>query len=645
MIAQKDSIALQTTVDPDESIRMTIASDAADHLMDVMTNLYGDREMAVLREVTTNALDSHVAAGVTRPVEVYTPTDLKPTLTIKDYGVGLSVADIRDIFSQYGASTKRETNDQVGSLGLGCKSPLAYADAFTLIAVKDGEKATVSVRRAEEGGGTMDVVSVAPTTEPNGVEIQVPAKRYSAFERKAEDLFSYWEPGTVLLNGEAPTPIEGLQVTDRLLLVSEGEDKIVMGNVPYPVDWPNLRLGYRDALVATVPIGTVSFQPSREGLRDTQRTQDVIASLEAEYLANIDAAIARVVQAAPSAREGLALARKWGGYRRDKDTPLTWQGRDLPAQFDAPTGGRFVITERSTGWGMSRSSRAPHFNADYVLNSLFVTGYDAANFSVSHKKKLNAYAEQQGLDVRFYVLSPANHLPGDRDLFNPDHVIDWATVSAIKLERSQAVGRSYNQRPKGSYKAYVNGDRTDKLEAKDIDTTKPVLWINTTVNQHVVSYVRSIVHDEKLTVALLPSPRVAKFCRDFPSAVCALKFLRERYTKIAVSDDALRFAGIAHHYRSHTCLRKVDPAKLDDPALSAAAKYHRGEAKEPAVLGTLRAYDRLLIPMGVESRVKAITDGLLDYPLLTHVPSYGSVPQEHIIQYVNAVYAANQKEV
>jgi len=645
MIAQKDSIALQTTVDPDESIRMTIAADAADHLMDVMTNLYGDRELAVLREVTTNALDAHVAAGVTRPVEVYTPTDLKPVLTIKDYGVGLSVTDIREIFSQYGASTKRDTNEQVGSLGLGCKSPLAYADAFTLIAVKDGQKATVSVRRAEEGGGTMDVVSLTATDESNGVEVQVPAKRYSGFEAKAKDLFAYWQPGTVLLNGEEPEKVDGLVVTDRLLLVPGGEDKIVMGNVPYPVNWPNLRLGYRDGLVATVPIGTVAFQPSREGLRDTQRTQDVIAALEAEYLANIDAAIGRVVQAAPTAREGLAAARSWGAYRRDKDTPLTWKGRDLPSQFDAPTGERFVITERSTGWGMSRSSRVPQFSADYVLNALFVTGYPAVQFSVSHKKKLNAYAEQQGLDVRFYVLSPSRTLPGDADLFEPANVVSWETIAAIKVERAQSVGRSYNQRPKGSYKAYVHGTFTDKLEAQNIDTALPVLYIDTTNHGSARGYVRTLLGDEKVTLALLPTTRVAKFCRDFPAAQDAIKFLRTRYAAIKVTDDALRFAGMIQHYRGYTALRRVDPTLIADPALALAAQFHQGTVDKPAVLDTLAEYDRLLGPMGVESRLKPTMDGLTSYPLLTHVPSYGNVPQEHIIQYVNAVYAANQKEV
>ena len=147
----------------------------------------------------------------------------------------------------------------------------------------------------------------------------------------------------------------------------------------------------------------------------------------------------------------------------------------MPDTFKAPDGTRFTITERSTGWGMSRSSRVAEFNADYVLHALFVTGYDAANFSISHKKKLNAYVEQQGLDVRHYVLSPAG-LPGAADLFDPAKVVKWETVAAIKLERAKStVGPSYATRPKGSYKAIVHGTRTDKLEAKDIDTSKPVL--------------------------------------------------------------------------------------------------------------------------------------------------------------------------
>ena len=40
-----------------------------------------------------------------------------------------------------------------------------------------------------------------------------------------------------------------------------------------------------------------------------------------------------------------------------------------------------------------------------------------------------------------------------------------------------------------------------------------------------------------------------------------------------------------------------------------------------------------------------MTDGLISYPLLTHVPSHGNVQADHIIQYVNAVYAAETKEV
>ena len=140
MIAEKDSIALAGNITPDESIRMTIAADAADHPMDVMTNLYGDREMAVLREVTTNALDAHVAAGVTRPVEVHTPTELASVLTIK----GLRRRPLRRGHPQHLLAVRRvhEARDErSGRLARpGLQSPLAYADAFTPIAVRTASR-------------------------------------------------------------------------------------------------------------------------------------------------------------------------------------------------------------------------------------------------------------------------------------------------------------------------------------------------------------------------------------------------------------------------------------------------------------------------------------------------------------------------
>src|SRR5690349_8174125 len=105
---------------PGESVKMSFDENSLGFLADVLINLYSDKEMAVIREYSTNARDSHIEAGVDRPIEVTTPSGLSFFLRIKDYGVGLSKEDIIKIYSKYGASTKRYTNKQGGMLGLGC---------------------------------------------------------------------------------------------------------------------------------------------------------------------------------------------------------------------------------------------------------------------------------------------------------------------------------------------------------------------------------------------------------------------------------------------------------------------------------------------------------------------------------------------
>ena len=98
---------------------MTIDPSGMAHVMAILTNLYANAPLAVLREYATNARDSHVAAGSDRPIEVDLPTDLNPSLVIRDFGVGLSEQEIIDVYARYGASTKRDTDDQVGAFGLG----------------------------------------------------------------------------------------------------------------------------------------------------------------------------------------------------------------------------------------------------------------------------------------------------------------------------------------------------------------------------------------------------------------------------------------------------------------------------------------------------------------------------------------------
>lgn len=281
---------------PGEKTMMGFDANSIGHLMGVLTDLYSDKVMAVVREYSTNAFDSHRLAGITRPIEVTTPTPLSPMFRVKDYGIGLSLDEIKSIYSMYGASTKRESNDFTGMLGLGSKSALTFTTQFILTSVKDGMKCVVSVSREADGTGAMTVVTHEATNEDSGVEVSVPAK-YTPdckFLNAARTFFSYWKKGTYLLNGsevESATDgmeeilpgvfVESIFVESRSPLYRrDGLDTIVMGNVAYPFKFSGTIPPWY--MVAHVDIGSVDFTPSREALHYTPRTLATIEELSAK---------------------------------------------------------------------------------------------------------------------------------------------------------------------------------------------------------------------------------------------------------------------------------------------------------------------------------------------------------------------------
>ena len=105
-------------------------------------SLYSDKVMAVIRELSTNALDAHISAGNKNPFKVTLPTSANPLFMVRDYGTGLSQADMESLYTTYGASNKNNSNDFVGCLGLGSKSPFAYSKSFTTTSYFNGKKYT-----------------------------------------------------------------------------------------------------------------------------------------------------------------------------------------------------------------------------------------------------------------------------------------------------------------------------------------------------------------------------------------------------------------------------------------------------------------------------------------------------------------------
>lgn len=106
-----------------------INADAA--FFGILSNsLYANPLLAVLRETITNAMDANKENGKDTPVEISFTED-SFLLSVTDHGKGIPHDKVHEIYCVYGTTTKKET-DSTGGFGLGCKSPFALVDSFTI---------------------------------------------------------------------------------------------------------------------------------------------------------------------------------------------------------------------------------------------------------------------------------------------------------------------------------------------------------------------------------------------------------------------------------------------------------------------------------------------------------------------------------
>lgn len=316
-------VVVESTLGAADCVAMSIDPSGMAHVMSVLTHLYSDAPLAVLREYTTNARDSHVAAGVSRPIEVRLPSDLEPTLLVRDFGVGLSEAEIVNVYARYGASTKRDSDEQIGAFGLGSKSAFTLGPQFVVTGVRDGQQTAVLFALGADGVGGVTVLHRGLTTEGNGVSVAIGVSEVAALRRIARRFFATWPTGSVLVDGQEPATVwaDALPINDAVVAVSPDDPvaelglHLVMGGVSYPVPEQLInraanradlqRVGHlvvhrRCSIYSHVAIGAVDITPSREALRDTDRTVQEIRSVLRCLHTEVAAAVGRRMDAEPT---------------------------------------------------------------------------------------------------------------------------------------------------------------------------------------------------------------------------------------------------------------------------------------------------------------------------------------------------------
>jgi hypothetical protein len=630
-----------------EKIKLSIDEDAMTHIMSVLTDLYEDAEKAVIREYATNGRDEHVKAGVSLPVQVTLPSTLSPYLKIRDFGEGLDADDIRDIYSRYGASTKRDTNDLVGSLGLGCKSALTYTDQFTVQGIKNGRCVQIAVSRDEDGAGSMTLVSEYDTDEASGVEITVPVKAYNQFETKARELFQYWPEGSVEINGEAPERFSGIKLTDGIYAVNESyQSQVVMGGVPYPATFDD---DSNFSVVAFVDIGDVEFTPSRESLKMTAKTKAVLASIGSQVTNLKEQAVQSLVDEAESKPEALRRALEASamfGYKGE----VYYKGKLIPRNITIKDAGQeksfLVYRPWKRGYGARMVGDTSHISLNLFPKSLFMVGFDTTTLSQTQKNKIGQYLRDLGIQYGDYdQVILLEKLPFS-SYVDKIQIIDWAEVKAIKLEKQE----NQDGRPKGAYDVILpdNGisssyHRTTVVEAGDLaDHDGPVYWFPYSKSRSYqestyLEMLRTI--DPKSLFVHLKANRIGKFERDFKSAERtshACKRIAQDWFDNLTDDDQTWLAV----QKLDRGWAQLDETEIDDPNLQLIILQSKIKndalRKEAATYQNLYTGDLIKIDTG-------------DYPLLNLSElSYKSddqreVYRQHIVLYLNAVYAAKEE--
>jgi len=293
MIPQKNTVQVEG-IGGAASRQMSIDIASLGHVMTVLGNLYSNPVLAVIREYSTNAMDSHIAAGKKdTPIRVTLPNTTNPQFSVEDFGTGLTEDEIYSIYGSYGASTKRESNDFNGQLGFGCKSAFSYSDQFTVTSTKDGKVQTFVFSLDADGIGEITKMEDRLTDAPNGVKVTIPVKLQdvNTFKETANKFYECWDvvpEGIHIVKREAlfdaVTPQGNRVVSFNFGHAYTYTTYIVMGNVAYPVPKESMDKfhsmtsnRFRNlALYIYVKMGEVQFTPSREELKVTPNLLNIL---------------------------------------------------------------------------------------------------------------------------------------------------------------------------------------------------------------------------------------------------------------------------------------------------------------------------------------------------------------------------------
>lgn len=316
-------------------------------MFDLLINkMYSDKIAAVIRELGANAVDSHIMANNTSPFSVHLPTNQECYFSIRDYGVGLNRTGIETLYTRLGASSKRETNDQIGCIGIGSKSPFAYTNTFTITSYKDGVRYCYC---AYIDNDKMPKVAIFEedkrTNEPNGLEIKfnVDKSDINEFTNKAKNIYEFYSiqpdiptakteymigfgAGKVRIREEKSAYSSYYSSYNRLV----GAPRIIMGGIKYNFDKSYFTSKLRDMpLDLFFDIGELSVAGNREDISYDNDTIEIIKQKLVYGENYISEQISKNIAGAKCLYDAYEMSKAYACF----NVPVLFNGQKVPAQL------------------------------------------------------------------------------------------------------------------------------------------------------------------------------------------------------------------------------------------------------------------------------------------------------------------------
>jgi hypothetical protein len=557
-------------------------------------NLYSNPLGSMIRELSTNAYDAHIMVDKKdEPFVLTLPNSMEPTFKIRDFGPGMSQSQIMNVYTTFFESTKTESNDMVGCLGLGSKSPFGVADSFTVTTYYNGTKTIYSSFLNDARIPSIAKFAEFPTDEENGLEIEVAIKEdnFRTFAREVNNQLKYFKVKPIILGNadfEWHAEEEYLYEGTGWKMVRNGNGpRVVQGQIQYPISTRDMGKVFDNASEAVrellnrsvlfeVSIGDVNIAPSREALSYDERTSKNIVAAAEKILAELPGKLIGAIENCETEYEARIkyaelITDITRGYNRGaiakavKDSgEIKWKGKDVSStgiEMDADdlTGatkftknyrGRFQKNNYNLYGGYNGAERHWEFQTTAIENTIWVYATEADRAVEARSKQ---FVDARGRDMILNVLYTKMSMQklANKLGLKKAQLVEASTLPKVLRTKTGTAGVK-----RGLSVAVFESERynkTDQWQTEEITSLNAIAGFYVNLDRYDV---------------MNSSDRVVSDFKTMVSGAVELGILKDT--------DVIYGLRLANQKKAHKLVNLFDYIKEQAPKLNLNAKYDWG---------------------------------------------------------------------